>query len=146
MVSKNIAYKAIPESLEKVMMMGNSVEQRVFFAFQFSLFFEIFRVLNSSFHLLLIMEVNRENFEEIFPQIRQSIEQCDFLAIDLEMTGLSAGKSERQRPWDSPQERYTKIKLGAAAVCPTQFGLCTFKWRSDLSQYDPQYVIFAHIF
>jgi poly(A)-specific ribonuclease len=83
------------------------------------------------------MDVTKENFFEILPKILKSISECDFLALDLEMTGLTSGKMERQKPWDSPQQRYTKVRDGAMAVCPTQFGLCTFKFNADSKSYEP---------
>jgi len=81
------------------------------------------------------MEVNKDNFFEVLPQIEKSISECDFLALDLEMTGLTSGKMERQKPWDSPQQRYLKIRDGAQVICPTQFGLCTFKYSADKQSY-----------
>lgn len=81
------------------------------------------------------MEVNRSNFFEKLPEIERSIAECDFLALDLEMTGLTSGKMERQKPWDSAQQRYTKVRDGATVICPTQFGLCTFKFNKDTQTY-----------
>jgi poly(A)-specific ribonuclease len=81
------------------------------------------------------MEVDKNNFFEILPRIEQSIAECDFLALDLEMTGLTSGKMERQKAWDSAQQRYLKVRDGASAVCPTQFGLCTFKYSASTNTY-----------
>jgi hypothetical protein len=82
------------------------------------------------------MDVDKANFFDILPQIEQSIAECDFLALDLEMTGLNSGKMERQKPWDSAQQRYLKVRDGAAVVCPTQFGLCTFKYIASSNSYE----------
>lgn len=81
------------------------------------------------------MEVNRSNFFEKLPEVERSIAECDFLALDLEMTGLTSGKMERQKPWDSAQQRYTKVRDGAVVICPTQFGLCTFKFNQETQSY-----------
>lgn len=81
------------------------------------------------------MEVTRENFFDVLPFIEESINSCDFMALDLEMTGLSSGKMERQKRWDSAQQRYTKVRDGASVICPTQFGLCTFKYSAESKQY-----------
>lgn len=81
------------------------------------------------------MEVNKDNFFEVLPQIQKSIAECDFMALDLEMTGLTSGRMERQKPWDSPQQRYLKIRDGAQVICPTQFGLCTFKYSAEKQSY-----------
>ena len=35
------------------------------------------------------MEVNRRNFAELLPEIKDSVERCDFMAFDTEFTGSS---------------------------------------------------------
>lgn len=96
---------------------------------------------------LRTMEVTKDNFFEVLPQIQKSIAECDFMALDLEMTGLTSGKMERQKPWDSAQQRYLKIRDGAQVICPTQFGLCTFKYSAEKQSYvrlAHQRQLFAH--
>ena len=82
------------------------------------------------------MEVDKSNYFDLLPRIEASIADCDFMALDLEMTGLNSGKMERQKPWDSAQQRYLKVRDGASVVCPTQFGLCTFKYIASTNRYE----------
>jgi hypothetical protein len=37
------------------------------------------------------MEVVRENFETLFPEVIQAINEADFIAFDTELTGMKDG-------------------------------------------------------
>lgn len=75
------------------------------------------------------MDLVRDNFFEKLPLIEKSICDADFIAIDLEMTGI---KSEtRVYSFDSSQKGYQKMITAASKYSITQIGLCPFKWKDD---------------
>lgn len=81
-----------------------------------------------------IMEVTRSNFKSTLPLIREALEECDFLAIDAEFTGLDALRS-RKNPLDSVSDRYTRLRQGAHQFQIIQYGLCFFTWDSEKETY-----------
>jgi DNA polymerase III epsilon subunit-like protein len=54
------------------------------------------------------MDVVKETFSAQFETIKQAILSCDFVAIDTELTGLSASKKARINSLDSVEERYVR--------------------------------------
>ena len=72
------------------------------------------------------MEVTRENFEEILPLLKESIQGADYIAFDIEFSGklsywsllymISMWVGIRTRiktehsEFDSPVDRYLKVK------------------------------------
>lgn len=75
-----------------------------------------------------MVEVLRSNFNEMMPFIEKAIEECTFMAIDTEFTGLDLGSSEniRYKLFDTLPERYQKLKMRATKVIPCQIGLSMF--------------------
>lgn len=61
------------------------------------------------------MEVTKDNFSNLLPLIKESIDGCDFISIDCEFTGLGVDKNLRIDVMDSVESRYLKI----AACCKT---------------------------
>ena len=57
------------------------------------------------------MEITAANFNERLPEIEKAISSATFMAIDGEFTGLSA--HNRLSPFDTPAERYGKVKDSA---------------------------------
>lgn len=66
-----------------------------------------------------------------------AIEDADFLAIDGEFSGISDGPSVSAltNGWDTPEERYQKLKKHSMDFLLFQFGLCTFKYDHTESRY-----------
>ena len=60
------------------------------------------------------MEITAANFNERLPEIEKAISSATFMAIDGEFTGLSA--HNRLSPFDTPTERYGKVKDSARYV------------------------------
>ena len=52
------------------------------------------------------MEINKDNFEELFPKIKKDIEECDFLSFDLEFTGLFPSAKDIPMPFDNSEQLY----------------------------------------
>ena len=70
------------------------------------------------------MELTKDNYYDIESQILKDIEECDFIAFDLEFSGLIQNKS---KIYDSPEEYFTKLKYNAENFRIIQLGLTIFK-------------------
>ncbi|XP_063790390.1 poly(A)-specific ribonuclease PARN isoform X2 [Pseudophryne corroboree] len=83
------------------------------------------------------MEVTRSNFKDHLPKVYQAIEDADFLAIDGEFSGISDGPSVSTltNGFDTPEERYQKLKKHSMDFLLFQFGLCTFKYEHTEARY-----------
>ncbi|XP_044515047.1 poly(A)-specific ribonuclease PARN isoform X1 [Gracilinanus agilis] len=83
------------------------------------------------------MEMIRSNFKNNLHKVYQAIEEADFLAIDGEFSGISDGPSVTAltNGFDTPEERYHKLKKHSMDFLLFQFGLCTFKYDSTDSKY-----------
>ena len=79
----------------------------------------------------LVMEILRTSFHESLSTISEAINSASFLAIDAEFSGLNV-KWGVENSFDTPQERYSKLKDGSKDFIIIQFGLCTFTW--DIKQ------------
>ncbi|EKX53370.1 hypothetical protein GUITHDRAFT_101074 [Guillardia theta CCMP2712] len=89
------------------------------------------------------MDVTTENFEEVLREIKPLIDECDFLAIDCEFTGLDeapatavgtlqsvgAGmtKYAGMTAEEELQSRYEKIKASTTFLV----GICVFTWNAQ---------------
>ena len=97
------------------------------------------------------MEVTRENFEEILPLLKESIQGADYIAFDIEFSGklsyrpllnnfaLNIGirtriKTEHSE-FDSPVDRYLKVKEVVQEFTAIQVGVCTFAWHTQSREY-----------
>ena len=69
------------------------------------------------------MDIVKENLAAMSDQIIADIENCDFLAIDLEMTGIST----RGDITDSISSRYEDMRKAVFAYSIIQVGICLFK-------------------
>jgi poly(A)-specific ribonuclease len=81
------------------------------------------------------MEVTKENFESLFPVIDESITNCDFVAVDLELTGLQNTNTDAIDVLDDSQDRYSKLVDAARSFLPIQFGLACFQWNDQEDRY-----------
>ena len=73
-----------------------------------------------------MVEVTRINFQETLPLVQTAIDQCSFFAIDCEFTGLECSTATEKTLFDSPEERYFKLKLNSEAFTINQFGLACY--------------------
>uniref|UniRef100_H0UY53 Poly(A)-specific ribonuclease PARN n=1 Tax=Cavia porcellus TaxID=10141 RepID=H0UY53_CAVPO len=83
------------------------------------------------------MEIIRNNFKSNLHKVYQAIEEADFFAIDGEFSGISDGPSVSAltNGFDTPEERYQKLKKHSMDFLLFQFGLCTFKYDCTDSKY-----------
>ncbi|XP_042554340.1 poly(A)-specific ribonuclease PARN [Dipodomys spectabilis] len=83
------------------------------------------------------MEIIRSNFKSNLHKVYQAIEEADFFAIDGEFSGISDGPSVTTltNGFDTPEERYQKLKKHSMDFLLFQFGLCTFKYDHTDSKY-----------
>ncbi|XP_072155303.1 poly(A)-specific ribonuclease PARN isoform X2 [Bemisia tabaci] len=80
------------------------------------------------------MEVTKDNFQSLLPDIKKSIDEASFLAIDGEFTGLNDG-GPRANPFDTPAQYFDKIRNGCSEFLLIQFGLCVFKYNQSLKRF-----------
>lgn len=73
-----------------------------------------------------VYEVDRENFDRLFPEIIEAIRKATFFGIDLEFTALRSDDRYRTSLFDDIQTRYDKLRLGLRDVAIHQFGLALF--------------------
>ncbi|XP_077843227.1 poly(A)-specific ribonuclease PARN isoform X3 [Macaca mulatta] len=85
------------------------------------------------------MEIIRSNFKSNLHKVYQAIEEADFFAIDGEFSGISDGPSVSAltNGFDTPEERYQKLKKHSMDFLLFQFGLCTFKYDYTDSKSSP---------
>lgn len=74
------------------------------------------------------------DFDAIFPEIRNSIKNCSFMAIDTELTGLRAS-SQRDNYFDTMEERYQVIRETSNKFLIIQFGLVTFFYDEETDSF-----------
>ncbi|KAL7319386.1 hypothetical protein PS15m_002525 [Mucor circinelloides] len=79
------------------------------------------------------MEISRQQFPQKLPEVEKAIKECDFMAIDTELSGL-------HRPPTSVRlynmaDRYQEYKEATERFLIIQFGLCTFTWDEPAGRY-----------
>ncbi|CAB3253840.1 unnamed protein product [Arctia plantaginis] len=79
------------------------------------------------------MEVVRKNFKDVLPQVSESIEKADYIAIDAEFTGLINGRDVSV--FDLPEDYFTRLLAGCSEFMLIQFGLCAFYWDEKRQHY-----------
>lgn len=70
------------------------------------------------------MDVTNENFISLLPEISETIRECDFVAIDTELSGLMRERSLNR--FDLPDERFAKAFELSRGYFIMQFGLSCF--------------------
>ncbi|KAF9181945.1 hypothetical protein BGZ50_005223 [Haplosporangium sp. Z 11] len=81
------------------------------------------------------MEIHKDNFVASLPLLQKAIQECDFVAMDTEMTGLAAPSNIPKRE-DSLATRYSKVSVSAANFLVIQLGICTFTWSDSIGGYE----------
>lgn len=79
------------------------------------------------------MDVTKENFIQLLPEISDTIRNCDFIAFDTEFSGLHREKCNFF--FDTPEERFAKAVETGRDFFVMQFGLACFTRTSSL-KYD----------
>lgn len=79
-----------------------------------------------------VKKVTRSNFEPALEDLRTRVREADFVAVDLEMTGVTSAPWRDSFEFDRSDVRYLKLKDSAEKFAVVQFGVCPFRW--DASQ------------
>ncbi|XP_022101867.1 poly(A)-specific ribonuclease PARN-like [Acanthaster planci] len=79
------------------------------------------------------MEVTKKNFKEVLKTLPEILQSASFIAIDGEFTGLH--HDVKPLPYDTPEERYDKLRQGSMDFLLMQFGVCAFKFEKENSRY-----------
>lgn len=90
-------------------------------------------IKETTFNLKPAMDVTRHNFVEILPELEKVISECDFAAIDTELSGLR--REKLLNLFDLPGDRYRKLKECIQGYMLIQFGLSCFKRDSASDSY-----------
>jgi len=81
--------------------------------------------LTSSFSL---KNVTKSNFEQTLVDLAGHVRAADFVAVDLEMTGVTSSPWRESFEIDRHDVRYLKVKDSAEKFAVVQFGVCPFRW------------------
>jgi len=71
------------------------------------------------------------NFESSLAELRHHVRSSDFVAIDLEMTGVTSSPWRDSFQFDRSDVRYLKVRDSASRFAVVQFGVCPFRWDSS---------------
>lgn len=85
--------------------------------------------------LLLMANVTKRNFAEAYGQLKGHLQLADFVAIDLEMTGVESTLWRRSFELDSSDTRYQNLKHSAEKFAVWQCGVCPFKWDEATNKF-----------
>ena len=78
------------------------------------------------------MDVTIDNFDTLYPRIKELCETCDFISFDEEMTGIhNTDPAHRTCMDDELSDRYAKMKLVASTYSIISFGVCFFHLKID---------------
>ncbi|CAO3570358.1 unnamed protein product [Mortierella alpina] len=71
------------------------------------------------------MEILRENFQRELPYIKEAIEECEFIALDAEFSGLHTEPNKRTQQ-TTLDEGYEELRKSATQFLTVQIGITTF--------------------
>eukprot|EP01138_Halocafeteria_seosinensis_P010601 gb/GECG01010825.1/.p1 GENE.gb/GECG01010825.1/~~gb/GECG01010825.1/.p1 ORF type:complete len:1029 (+),score=136.17 gb/GECG01010825.1/:1-3087(+) len=77
------------------------------------------------------MHVSKENFDTMLPALKEAIEKADFVALDLEFSGLQAESMATILPNDTIRTRYLRMRHAVRQMQVFQFGLAIFRWDQE---------------
>ncbi|GAB2284778.1 hypothetical protein Dimus_019231 [Dionaea muscipula] len=75
-----------------------------------------------------LKNVTKSNFESTLPDLLRHIRAADFVALDLEMTGVTSAPWRESFEFDRYDVHYLKVKDSAEKFAVVQFGVCPFRW------------------
>ncbi|KAG5879707.1 hypothetical protein JTB14_008533 [Gonioctena quinquepunctata] len=82
------------------------------------------------------MEVTSANFRSVLPKVEKAIEDCLFLSIDCELTGLNVTRNINA--FDTPSDYYEKVKTNCKDFLVIQYGLSTFRYNVEEKNFKQQ--------
>ncbi|KAK8468556.1 hypothetical protein PHAVU_006G058000 [Phaseolus vulgaris] len=86
--------------------------------------------------------VTTANFEPSLAELRRHVRSSDFVAIDLEMSGITSAPWRESLEFDRSDVRYLKVRDSATKFAVVQFGVCPFRWDSS----NNSFVAYPHSF
>ncbi|KAK9268496.1 hypothetical protein L1049_000248 [Liquidambar formosana] len=86
---------------------------------------------SSSSSTFPLKNVTKSNFESSLEDLRRHVRASDFVAVDLEMTGITSAPWRESFEFDRFDVRYLKVKDSAEKFAVVQFGVCPFRWDSS---------------
>lgn len=69
------------------------------------------------------------DFYQLLPEIEKDIEECNFISIDGEFTGLHNGTMVSL--FDTAAQYYEKLRSNCMDFLMVQFGLCAVKYCTE---------------
>lgn len=78
-----------------------------------------------------LKNVTKSNFEQVLAELRRHVAAADFVAVDLEMSGVTSAPWRDSLEFDRPDVSYLKVKDSAEKFAVLQFGVCPFRWDSS---------------
>ncbi|CAN1146803.1 Poly(A)-specific ribonuclease PARN [Linum perenne] len=78
-----------------------------------------------------LKHVTNSNFESSLAELRTHVRAADFVAIDLEMTGITSSPWRDSFEFDRSDVRYLKVKDSVDKFAVVQFGVSPFRWDSQ---------------
>ncbi|GAB2230413.1 hypothetical protein Droror1_Dr00014678 [Drosera rotundifolia] len=75
-----------------------------------------------------LKNVTISNFAATLPPLLRQIKSADFVAVDLEMTGVTSAPWRESFEFDRHDVQYLKVKDSAEKFAVVQFGVCPFRW------------------
>ncbi len=55
-----------------------------------------------------LLQVTRENFRQVLPLLKEALDRCAYLALDLEFSGLSVGENAAEY-YDDIEDRHEQV-------------------------------------
>jgi len=80
-----------------------------------------------------MVDVTKSNFKQILDSLGSVIDACDFIAIDLELSGLNEKNCKNQT--DVPQTRFARYRKDVLQYRPIQVGIALFECNKQDKQY-----------
>jgi hypothetical protein len=93
----------------------------------------------------------KETFSAQFETVKQAILSCDFVAIDTELTGLSASKKARINSLDSVEERYVRapppptLSFAAFGRCGRELKTANAPLQGKLRESASKFMVPGHL-
>ncbi|XP_043665751.1 pre-piRNA 3'-exonuclease trimmer-like isoform X1 [Vespula pensylvanica] len=70
-----------------------------------------------------MININKHNFQKMYPTIKTSLENADVIAINAEFSGLETDESSKPSLFDTIEERYEKLRKSSEKFIIIQFGI-----------------------
>lgn len=86
---------------------------------------------SSSSSAFALKNVTKSNFESALNGLRRHVKDADFVAVDLEMTGVTSAPWRESFEFDRFDVQYLKVKDSAEKFAVVQFGVCPFRWDRE---------------